>query len=187
MFKRTSRGAALAASVSLALLVAIGSAKANILWGAGQLISAETTTEASKLAFNQSNPIVINTNGSIPTITKTTQFAVCLVNNADGSQRVVMMLRYLDGSVYTIVNPDANLAALAGSSNNSITLTDKFYLATSYGQTTVRQEIRVNGTLSNILWGGSPAMVSAFKNSDGTCKKVNYAGYALSANDNSSM
>ncbi len=191
MFKRTSRGAALAASVSLAILVATGTAKANIQWGNGTagtaLVTAETTNLAAAQAFNQSNPIIINENGSIPTTTNTTQFASCLVNDANGSQRVVLMLRYLNGSVYTIVSSDANLAAAAASSNTTVSLTGSFYFVTSQsGQKVLRQTIYVNGTLSFIQWGNSASIVNAFTLPNGTCRNIQWGGGALLTESTSS-
>lgn len=181
MFKRTSQGAAVAASVSLALLVAVGSAKANITWGSNTgLVAMDNTRIASAQAFNQLNPIVINENGSIPKLTTTTQIAACLVNNANGSQRVVLMLRYQDGSVYSIVNSDARLAELAASSSNTINMTNKFSIVTPYGGTpTLKQQITLNGVSTTITWGTSTSIVNAFKKTDGTVIAPNFGGFAL--------
>jgi hypothetical protein len=183
MFKRTSRGAAVAASVSLALLAAVGTAKANIQWGNGTgsatLVSADTTSFASLRAFNQSNPVVVNEYGSIPKTGLTTQFASCLVENANGSQRVVLMLRYLDGSVYTIVSSDEKLATYAASKSSTISLTGKFYFATQAGQKVLRQTIYVNGAVSFIQWGNSASIVSAFTQLDGSCRNIQWGGSAL--------
>lgn len=183
MFKRTSRGAVIVASVSLALLAAVGSAKANLNWGSGfsatALVAVDTTAQAAIQSFNQPNPILLNENGSIPTTTNTTQFAVCLVNNANGSQRVVMMLRYLDGSVYTIISSDEKLAELAASNKDNVNLTGSFYFATVSGQKVLRQTVYVNGVASYITWGQSTSIVKAFTMPGGACRNLNWGGTSL--------
>lgn len=177
---RTSRPAILAvASVLVSSLMA--PVHAHIVWGGGgeepsQIAATSTVSEATSLAFSQSSPVVVSDTGSIPTTATNTQFAANLVTNVDGNQRVVLHLRYANGTVYSIVNSDASLASQAASTSTTIQLTNDFYFATENGQSVVKQKIYVNGVESSTTWGRSSAIVNAFTLPDGSCRHIVWGG-----------
>jgi hypothetical protein len=131
---------------------------------------------ASLLNFNQMEPVVVNEYGTIPTTTFNTQFATNLITNVNGAPRLVMQIRYADGSVYSIVNPDATLAAQAASTTTNVTLTGQFSFAVDKGQTVLREQIIVNGVTTYTVWGRSSSIVNAFATASGTARNLIWGG-----------
>lgn len=183
MCVRSSRAAMIAVAAVLISSISI-SAKAHIVWGNGgandppkAIVEVSSISTAATLAFNQPNPTVVSDTGSIPTTTSSTQFAALRVTNVDGSARVVLLLRYSNGSVYAIVNSDTALAAVAAKSNSTvITLTGDFSFGTENGQTVVRQKLLVNGVETTTTWGRSTSIVNAFTTDSYTCRHIVWGG-----------
>ncbi|GAB4452714.1 MAG: hypothetical protein OHK0029_04150 [Armatimonadaceae bacterium] len=174
-----ARAAALASLAFSSLFASIAPASANVIWGGVSVLPQPTVQDASVLAFSQFSPTTVNTYGTIPTTTNTTQFATTLVNNVNGSAKVVMMIRYSDGSVYAIVNDDANLAAKAASATDTVTLTGQFFFATENGATVLKQTIFINGVQTSTTWGNSSSITGAFTLPDGTARNVIWGGVSM--------
>src|SRR5882724_5349212 len=103
MFKRKSLvSAVVAACLGFSFVVASAPAQANLIWGGGNLVTSSTISAASTLAFNQFNPVVVTGSSYIPVTAKNTTYAVCVVTNVGGATKLVMMMKYADGSVYAI-------------------------------------------------------------------------------------
>jgi hypothetical protein len=178
-----NRAALIAASTILISAFSV-SANAHIIWGGGgttppdTIVDAATVSAAASLAFSQNAPTLTTDTGSIPATASNTQFAVMRVANVDGTARVVLLLRYANGSVYAIANSDTNLAALAANANanDTVEVTSDFSFATENGQTVVRQKLIVNGTVTYTTWGRSSSIVNSFTMPDGTCRHIIWGG-----------